>query len=79
MLIFGKHRCPTFCAIDTGIGLTYAEGPRIKAHADDDFGGPECPFGLSLDTRNLRAFDAETGHQPLLIENEGIGIVFQGR
>ena len=33
---------------------------------------------LTLDARNFCTFDTEAGHQPLLIEDEGIGIVFQG-
>ena len=31
---------------------------------------------LDVDARNLCAFDAETRHQSLLVENEGVSIVF---
>ena len=36
-------------------------------------------LNLRVDMRDLRAFDAYAGHQALLIEDEGIGVIFQGR
>jgi hypothetical protein len=33
---------------------------------------------LSIDSGDLRSFNAYARHQPLLIENERVGVFFQG-
>lgn len=55
-------------------------GALVVSHRDD----AECVRNsrlpgsilLDVDARNLCAFDAETRHQSLLVENEGVSIVF---
>lgn len=32
---------------------------------------------LAMDARDFRTFDAYAGHQTLLIEDEGVGVIFQ--
>ncbi|SRR5258706_10132754 len=42
--------------------------------------GPQnVRLGSTLDARNLCTFDAETRHESLLVKNESLGIIFQGR
>ena len=41
--------------------------------------GPASITRLTLDVRNLGAFDAEAGHQALLVKYEGVGIFFHRR
>ena len=38
---------------------------------------PGYAVDLTLDARNLGAFETEAGHQALLVENESVGIIFQ--